>query len=146
MGWIMWILMIAVVGWVICVVLAVKLAIGSRRGGEMLDKRREMDMGYMAKRRNQEREGIMGIKVNARMQFMGYKPNDGGELLEVKMREDDKDEDTLPGLTLSGFENGIWTGKKIDGKLELSKEEFHDLLNGEAMDGWAIFAVKIVDC
>ncbi len=90
------------------------------------------------------------IKVNTKMQFMGYKPNDGGDLVVVDKQPEKDDtkkatEPSLPGMTLSGFENGMFTGKSVAGKMDLLKDEFHDLLNGEAMDGWAIFAVKIVD-
>jgi len=86
------------------------------------------------------------IKVNTRMQFMGYKPNDGGDMVIVKpLPEDEEEAKRIPVFTLSGFVNGMHTGKSVDGKMDLLKDEFHDLLNGEAMDGWAIFAVKIVD-
>ncbi len=85
------------------------------------------------------------IKTNVKMQFLGYKNNSDGELVRVDKSTEDMDQSRLPRLTLSGFENGMWTGKDVTGQINLLKDEFHDLLNGEALEGWAIFALKITD-
>ncbi len=87
----------------------------------------------------------MAITANVRLNFLGYKRTNDGEIARVRKPTEDEDQTKIPPLTLSGYKNGMWTGKELTGKLNLMKDEFHDLLNGEAIEGWAIFALKITD-
>ncbi len=76
--------------------------------------------------------------------FLGYEKADG-ELRRVKKPGENEDQTQTLRLELSAFENGMYTGKIITGELKLCKDEMHDLLNGEALEGRALFALKIVD-
>lgn len=48
-------------------------------------------------------------------------------------------------LVLSGTDNGIWSGKKIGGDMEICKDEVHDLLDNEARGLRAVFVVTLMD-
>lgn len=48
-------------------------------------------------------------------------------------------------LRLSGTDNGIWSGKKIGGDMEICKDEVHDLLDNEARGLRAVFVVTLMD-
>lgn len=48
-------------------------------------------------------------------------------------------------LILSGTDNGIWSGKKIGGDMEICKDEVHDLLDNEARGLRAVFVVTLMD-
>lgn len=84
------------------------------------------------------------MKSKCVMEFLGFEKADG-EIKRVGKLLEDEDQTLSPKLELSGYENGMFTGKKITGDLKLCKDEMHDLLNGEALDGRAIFSLKIVD-
>jgi len=48
-------------------------------------------------------------------------------------------------LRLSGTDNGMWSGKKIGGDMEICKDEVHDLLDNEARVLRAVFVVTLMD-
>lgn len=85
------------------------------------------------------------MKTNVRLTFLGYKRNGDGEIVRVGKPHEDEDQSVAPALTLTGFENGLCSGEKVSGQISVCKDKLHDLLNGEAMDGMAIFGVEIVD-
>jgi hypothetical protein len=85
------------------------------------------------------------MKTKCRLVFIGYQTAADGELVKVKKPPEDVDETQIPRLELTGYENGMHTGKEIKGDISLCKDEMHDLLNGEALSGRAIFALRLVD-
>ena len=84
------------------------------------------------------------MKSKCVLEFLGFEKSDG-ELRRVRKPTEDEDQAHTPRLELSGYANGMFSGKLITGELKLCKDEMHDLLNGEVLDGQAIFALKIVD-
>lgn len=87
----------------------------------------------------------MGVKVNAQMEFLGYIQTADGEVVKAKMLKKDVEPPDIPTLTLSGSEDGLYTGKKISGKIELSLDELHDMMNAVHLEGWAVYAVKVTN-
>jgi hypothetical protein len=85
------------------------------------------------------------MKSKCVLEFLGYQTAPDGELKRVRKPREDEDQTQTPRLELTGFEDGMHTGKQINGDIKLCKDEMHDLLNGEALNGRAVFALKLVD-
>lgn len=84
------------------------------------------------------------MKSKCRLVFLGYTTADG-EVVKVGKPPEDVDQTQIPRLELTGYEDGMHTGKEIAGDIKLCKDEMHDLLNGELLNGRAVFTLTIVD-
>ncbi len=85
------------------------------------------------------------MKSKCSLEFLGYQKTADGKLTKVSKPAEDEDQSQIPQLELTGYENGMFTGKRITGDIQVCKDEMHDLLNGEALSGRAVFALRIID-
>lgn len=84
-------------------------------------------------------------KQKVKLTFLGYERAGDGLIQKVRAVLEDEDQSRTPRLELTAFRDGLSTGIELPGTVAISRDRLHDLFNGEALDGRAIFALKVVD-